>query len=1114
MYSFFANQSSGTQLDHEYLEQVDEFDLEAMDIKWQVAMISIRLKKFYKKTGRKLHFDAEEPVGFDKRKRPTKQDEHKATVTIDEEGVDWTGHAEDDTEDYALMAFNSSNLGSDTEMSTKDKSRLGYGSQIHDEVLSYENEVFESVFDSRSSDVEDSHVNERFAKVKGMHVVLSLMIGNYMPPKFDFGIDKLKFTYGSKQSTTSESDAKTSDLDTCESSSSEETLETVPKPVESKPTIVNKPKVWFDAPIIEEYKSDSDDEYVFKASVEQEKHSCAFINTVKHVKTPRQTIQDQDTSNAARQNFTSQAASTSTARKVNTARAIVTEIRPRHNVYKSHSPIRRTFNRKITQKAYFAQHTVNTAGDKLVSAVGGKWETAVKASTGKGIVDSGCFRHMTGNKAYLVDYQDFNGGLVAFGGSKGQITDTECLVLSPNFKLPDENQVLLRVPGQHNMYSFNLENIVPSGGLACLIAKATVDESTKWHRRLGIKREYSNARTPQQNEVAKRKNKTLIEAARTMLADSFLANTFWAEAVSTACYVLNRPITIENKSNITKGPKETNNTAGPKETNNSAGRQDSFDAGNSKMKADHAQEYYVQPLWSSYTSIVKSSKAKNGDEKLHEDTDSKTNEELANDAAKTLRKTFAQSIKDFLLRAGAARASSTNYVNTAHTPVNVASTPLNTASTLTNQDDSQIPSLEDIYEVLRDGIFTSASYDDESAMVDFTNLETTMNVSPIPTKKAIGTKWVYRNKKDKRGVVVRDNARLVAQGHRQEEGIDYDEVFAHEVYVSEPPGFTDPKFPNKVYKVIKALYGLHQASRAWYANLSTFLVQSGYRKGLIDNTLFIKKDKKDIMLKKDGIFISQDKYVAEILKKFDFLSLKTASTPIKTKKPFVKDEEVDDVDVTPKTSHLQAVKRIFRYLKGQPKLGLWYPRESAFDLESYSDSDYAGANLDRLGKKMQCGLVLGALNEKTERNSEFHEIVDFLTSSTLHHALTVSPTINTSYIEQFWNTASSQTINDEKQIHATVDSKAVVVTEASIRNSLLFNNADGTACLTNEAIFQNLAFMGYEGNQPPMTESSSSYDTTQDSRESLEGTNRSDGDQVQSPYDSPLSGGHTYDRAE
>nr|GEW94657.1 retrovirus-related Pol polyprotein from transposon TNT 1-94 [Tanacetum cinerariifolium] len=191
------------------------------------------------------------------------------------------------------------------------------------------------------------------------------------------------------------------------------------------------------------------------------------------------------------------------------------------------------------------------------------------------------------------------------------------------------------------------------------------------------------------------------------------------------------------------------------------------------MEVDHAQEYYVLPLWSSYTSTVKSSKAKNRDEKLHEDTNSKTNEEPVDqedqafleeferlkrqekeaiDVAETLRKTFAQSTEDLLLQVGAARASSTNYVNTASTPVNVATTLLNT-----NQDDSPILSLKDIYEVQEMG---------------------SLQVPLMMMKKAIGTKWIYRNKKDERGVVVRNKARLVAQGHRQEERIDYDEVFA------------------------------------------------------------------------------------------------------------------------------------------------------------------------------------------------------------------------------------------------------------------------------------------------------------------------------------------------
>ncbi|GJY42445.1 putative ribonuclease H-like domain-containing protein [Tanacetum coccineum] len=306
-------------------------------------------------------------------------------------------------------------------------------------------------------------------------------------------------------------------------------------------------------------------------------------------------------------------------------------------------------------------------------------------------------------------------------------------------------------------------------------------------------------------------------------------------------------------------------------------------------------------------------------------------------------------------------------------------------------------------------------------------------------KRAIGTKWVFRNKKDERGIVVRNKARLVAQGYTQEEGIDYDEVFApvarieairlflayasfmrfivyqmdvksaflygtieEEVYVCQPPGFEDPQFPDKVYKVEKALYGLHQAPRAWYETLSTYLIENGFRRGTIDKTLFIKKDKGlmhkrfqmssmgeltfflglQVQQKKDGIFISQDKYVAEVLKKFDFATVKTASTPMEPNKALIKDEEADSVDVhlyrsmigslmyltasrpdimfavcacarfqvTLKMSHLHAVKRIFRYLKGQPKLGLWYLIDSPFDLEAFSDSDYVGASLDRKSK--------------------------------------------------------------------------------------------------------------------------------------------------------------------
>ncbi|GKB11969.1 putative ribonuclease H-like domain-containing protein, partial [Tanacetum coccineum] len=607
-----------------------------------------------------------------------------------------------------------------------------------------------------------------------------------------------------------------------------------------------------------------------------------------------------------------------------------------------------------------------------------------------------------------------------------------------------------------------------------------------------IKKEYNNARTPQQNGVTERKNRTLIEAARTMLAYSFLPNIFWAEAVSTACYVLNRVLVTKpyNKTPYElvtgKGPtwlfdldyltdsmnyqpvrseNQANKHAGPQEANHNAGTKDNIDAGDSEKEDESAQDYFVLPIWSSYSSTVKRSTAKDAGEAPNKHPDLKTDEkpvdkedqvfldELerlkrqeqdANDAAEALRKEFAQETEDLLLQAGAAKTSSTNIVNTHAHPVSNLSvadfTNLETVVNVSPIPTSRINSIHPSTLILGDpqsavqtrskvtkssGAHAFVSYiqkqrrnnhkdfqhclfacflsqnepkkisealEDESwvdamqeELLQFKIQKVWILVDLPYGKKAIGTKWVYKNKKDERGVVVRNKARLVAQGHRQEEGIDYDEVFApvarieairiflafasymgfivyqmdvksaflygkidEEVYVSQPPGFIDPKYPKKVYKVVKALYGLHQAPRAWYATLSTFLLKNGYRRGTIDKTLFIKKDKHDIILVQ--VYVDESYLVLQ------------------------------ELLVTPKTSHLSAIKRIFRYLKGKPKLGLWYPRVSSFDLEAYSDSDYARANLDRKSTTGEaeyvaaancCGQVLWIQNQMLDYGFNF-----------------------------------------------------------------------------------------------------------------------------------------------
>ncbi|GJT39980.1 putative ribonuclease H-like domain-containing protein [Tanacetum coccineum] len=337
-----------------------------------------------------------------------------------------------------------------------------------------------------------------------------------------------------------------------------------------------------------------------------------------------------------------------------------------------------------------------------------------------------------------------------------------------------------------------------------------------------------------------------------------------------------------------------------------------------------------------------------------------------------------------------------------------------------------------------------------------------------------------QNKRDERGIVIRNKARLVAQGHTQKEGINYEEVFAPVARIEAIRLFLDYAsymgftFPDKVYKVVKAMYGLHQAPRAWYGTLSKYLLDNAFKELCREfEALMHDKYKMSVMgelnfflglqvlQKKDGIFLSQDKYVVDILKKFGYSDIRSANTPIDKENPWGKDRTGKDVElhlyrsmigslmyltasrpdimfavcacarrqVTTKECHLHAVKRIFRYLKGYPKLGLWHPKESPFDLVAYSDSDYGGANQVRkstiggcqfLGRRLiswqckkqtivatstteaeyvaaasgcgqhpkhndkACFLQLsqhGSYLEKTESNTDFHQIVDFLEAS-------------------------------------------------------------------------------------------------------------------------------------
>ncbi|GJU65101.1 putative ribonuclease H-like domain-containing protein [Tanacetum coccineum] len=1313
-----------------------------------------------------------------------------------------------------------------------------------------------SIFDSCLKDAIEKPLYDWFVKPVGMHVVPPPITGTFMPPSNKPDIDDTQFTYGSKSNNYSESNSVSNDFVSCETSDKSSDSETTDfascaSSVNSSSTMTNASS---SADLKTLHKTDDQGpcnvtqspSFSFKENVKTPRNLCNRngSNNISLCKNKSfggkkcfvcgskfHLIRDCDFyENQLRLNNAPMWKNVENIPSFVPRPAYVpagsrnrpTSV-PAGRPFPAgwHNPAAKPMTRP---KSHYFQQFSRPGSYNQMDMDGGRWRTADNPHTNKdlGIVDSGCSRSMTGNKEKLADFVKIKGGTVTFRGGD----DKECLVLSKEFQLPDSSQVVLRVPRRHNLYCFNLTDIHSEREIKCLLAKASLDESTKWHRRMahvnfknmnklakhglvnglpsklftnenncvacnkgkqhkasykaitavstiseplqllymdlfgptsirsidhksyslvvtddfsrfswvfflgtkdetfyilrdfitfvenqltkkvkaircdngtefknsnlielcgskGIKRDYSVARTPQQNGVAERKNRTLIEAARTMLADSKLPTMFWTEAVSTACYVLNRVLVTRphNKTPYELLSGKVPNISHLKpfgchvtilNTSDHLGKfEGKADEGFLVGYSAHSKAYRVYNLSNKkieetlnlrymedkpnvqglghewyfdldyltdslgYTRFKSNQPAGTQDTNTHagthDDSDSECDEQVivvpsfpsnhfsgpkVHTASATVESTsdYAEELARLQGQAYEANSAAKDTWKTADTvpagsgvpatsipagsinqaaggsavpstpsssvvePVHADDTPLPPGHSLGSSENStrfSSPSdlanhisssseMEGIHHHPTNGIFSESTYD-----ADFggspTNLAPTIAVDPVPTRRvhtvhpisqiigditspvltrgtlkkskfgesalagyvhdqqrnnhtdylhclfacflsqlepssvaqalndpdwveamqeemqqfvnqdvwklvplpegktAIGTKWILKNKRDARGIVVRNKARLVAQGHRQEEGIDYDEVFApvarieairlflafasymgfmvyqmdvksaflygeidEEVYVTQPKGFEDPFYPKHVYRVVKALYGLHQAPRAWYARLSTFLLKHNYRRGTIDKTLFIKKNSRDIILvqvyvddiifgstnqtwcdefevlmkgefemsamgeltfflglqvkqQPDGIFISQDKYVQDMLRRFDMESVRPATTPYEAAKPKSKDEPDDAVNVhlyrsmigslmyltasrpdimfavsacsrhqvTPLTSNLNAVKKIFKYLKGQPKLGLWYPRDSPFVLEAYSDSDYAGSNGDR-----------------------------------------------------------------------------------------------------------------------------------------------------------------------
>nr|GEZ20965.1 ribonuclease H-like domain-containing protein [Tanacetum cinerariifolium] len=601
---------------------------------------------------------------------------------------------------------------------------------------------------------------------------------------------------------------------------------------------------------------------------------------------------------------------------------------------------------------------------------------------------------MTRNISFLSNFEEIDEGYVAFGGNpkgdkisgKGKIktgkldfddvyfvkelkfnlfnvsqmydkknsvlfTETECVVLSSDYKPPDENYVLLRVPRENNMYNVDLKNVVPSGDLTCLFAKATLDESNLWHKRLGHINFKTMNKLVKGNIVRERKNRTLIEAAKTMLADSLLPIPFWAEAVNTVCYVQNRVLVTKPHN---KTPYELLLGRSP-----SIGFMRPFRCpitilntldplGKFDGKADEG--FLV-----GYSINSKAFKVFNSRTKI---------------VQKTLHINFHEN-KPNVAGIGPKWLfdidTLTMFMN--YQPVITGNQPNDHACIKENLDAGKVgkETLSAQQYVLlplwSTGLQDPQNIGDDvaDAAFDVKENENDVHVYANGSTKTDNKKHdeKAKNMTELEDIVYSDDEEDVGaeadlsnletniHGHTQEEGIDYDKVFAsvarieairlflayasfmgfmvyqmdvksaflyetieEEVDVYQPPRFEESDYPDK--ELCKAFERLMK-DKFQMSSMGELIFFLGLQ----------------VKQKDDEIFISQDKYVAKILRKFGFTDIKSASTHIETEKPLLKDPDGEDVDV-----HIY--------------------RDSPFNLVAYSDSDYAGASLDRKSTTRGC----------------------------------------------------------------------------------------------------------------------------------------------------------------
>nr|GEU71715.1 uncharacterized mitochondrial protein AtMg00810-like [Tanacetum cinerariifolium] len=823
IYSFFASQSSSPQLDNDDLKQIDANDLEEIDLKWKMAMLTVRARRFLQRTGRNLGENGPTSMGFDMSKVECYNCYRKGHFTR-ECSYDWSFQTEEEPTNYALMAFTSSS-SSDNELRDNAlvvlRQNLKKAEQEKDD-LKLKLEKFQTS-SKNLSELLASQTNDK--------------TGIFMPPKPDLVFHNAP-----------------NDVETVHTAFNVELSPTKP---DNDLSYTHRPS----APIIEDWVSDSEDESETKIPQNtaipkptskgnnKNRKACFVCKSLDHLikdcdyheKKMAQTPPRNHALRGHHQQYARMPLPNPQRHVVPTAVVTksklvpITDVRPVSSVVpkptltkprqvktivtKPNSPPRRHINRSPSPKA-------STFPPKVTDVKG----NPPHALKNKGVINSGCSRHMTGNMSYLTGKLDFDDvyfvkelkfnlfSVSQMCDKKNNVlfTDTKCLVLSPEFKLPDENQVLLRVPRENNMYNVNLKNIVPSGYLTCLFTKATLDESNLWHRRLS----HINFKTMNKlvkGYLVKRLPIKVFENDHTCFAckkgkqhRASCSGPTWLFDIDTLIKTMNyQPVTAGNQSNP------------------SACVQEQLDA--EKSREEIVQKYVLFPVWKPQSEVYVSPSSC-AQSKKHDD--------------KTKREVKGQSIVKSFIGYRNLSAEFEDFFNNSINEDNCDATlvpdvgQLSTNNTNTFSADGPSNAAVKLEEITY-----SDDEDGVGAEADFNNLETS----------------------------------IIVYGKSASTPID-----------TEKPLLKDPDGED--------------------VDVHTY-------RSMIGSLMYLTSSRPDIMFSVCACACFQ---------------------------------------VTPKDSHLHVVKRIFRYLKGKPHLGLWYLKDSPFNLVAYSDSDYAGASLDRKSTTRGC----------------------------------------------------------------------------------------------------------------------------------------------------------------